>query len=332
MTIANVTVLGTGVLGIQIAFQTAFKGIPVVAYDIGPEAISRAKASIDRLAARYHEAVAGADAASIAAARARLTFTTDLKAAAAKADLVIEAIPERLDLKRRVFADLNRVAPAKTIFATNSSTLLPRSIADATGRPDRFLALHFANEIWTHNIAEVMGHAGTSPRTLKEVVTFARAIGMEPIEIQKEKSGYVLNSLLMPLLAAAAELYVDGIADPAAVDRTWRIATGAPAGPFEVYDAIGLETAYNIALMAGPRQQRFARILKENFIDKGHLGMATGKGFYEYPVAPAAAPQSSDVTPDDRDARQGSSSPGRAARRSPPLPARAATSSPRATA
>lgn len=283
MAIANVTVLGTGVLGIQIAFQTAYKGIPVIAYDVGADAIERAKAALDDLAARYLTDVAGADAAGIDAARTRMSFTADLKKAAAKADLVIEAIPERLDLKRKVFAELGRLAPARTIFATNSSTLLPRSIADATGRPDRFLALHFANRIWTYNIAEVMGHAGTSPKVMKEVVAFANAIGMEPIEIMKEKSGYVVNSLLMPLLGAAAELYVDGVAEPEAIDRTWRIATGAPAGPFQIYDAVGLSTAYHIATFGGPKQQAFARLLKEKFIDKGHLGVATGKGFYDYP-------------------------------------------------
>jgi 3-hydroxybutyryl-CoA dehydrogenase len=282
MAIANLTVLGTGVLGMQIAFHAAYKGLPVICYDVGPDPIRRARTTVDDLALRYLKEVAGADQAAVDAARARLTFTTDLKTAAAKADLVIEAIPERLDLKRKVFAELGRLAPAKTIFATNSSTLLPRTIADATGRPDRFLALHFANRIWAYNIAEVMGHAGTSPAAFKEVVAFACAIGMEPIEIRKEKSGYVLNSLLMPMLGAAAELYVDGIADIEAIDRTWRIATGAPAGPFEVYDAIGLTTAYNIACFGSPKQQAFARILKQNFIDKGHLGLSTGKGFYEY--------------------------------------------------
>jgi len=282
MSIAHVTVLGTGVLGIQIAFQTAYKGFPVVAYDVGSHAIERARAAVEVLAARYLKDVKDADDAALRAARSRLTFTTDLATAARAADLIIEAIPERLDLKREVLADLGQLAPPESIFATNSSTLLPSSMAASTGRPDRFLALHFANEIWIHNIAEVMGHPGTSPEVFKEVVAFARAIGMEPIELHKEKAGYVLNSLLVPFLQAGAALLVDGIAQPDAIDKTWRIATGAPMGPFQIYDVVGLETAYNIASAGDEKQKAFARMLKETYIDKGHLGVATGKGFYEY--------------------------------------------------
>jgi len=106
---------------------------------------------------------------------------------------------------------------------------------------------------------------------------------MVPIEIKKEKAGYVLNSLLVPFLNAAGELLVDGIADPETIDKTWRIATGSPSGPFQIYDVIGLMTPYNVA-MADPRpkSQAFAKLLKEEYIDKGKLGVATGEGFYVY--------------------------------------------------
>ncbi|SUB56171.1 3-hydroxyacyl-CoA dehydrogenase NAD-binding domain-containing protein [Brucella anthropi] len=186
------------------------------------------------------EDIPGADGASAEAAKARIAWTDDLEAAAGAADLVIEAIPEKLELKRQVYARLGAAAPPRTIFVTNSSTLLPSAMAGSTGRPERFLALHFANEIWKHNVAEVMGHAGTDPAVYEQVVAFARAIGMVPIEIRKEKAGYVLNSLLVPFLSAASGLLVDGIADPQAIDRTWKIATGAPKGPFEIYDIVGL--------------------------------------------------------------------------------------------
>lgn len=283
MTIAHVTVLGTGVLGAQIAFQTAYRGFHVTAYDIDDAAIDKARATIDRLAKRYLRDVEGADPAKIDAARARLAYATDLAVAARDADLVIEAVPERIELKRQVYAALGKAAPERTIFASNSSTLLPSAMAESTGRPSRFLALHFANEIWTHNIAEVMSHPGTDPEVFRAVVAFARDIGMVPIEIHKEKAGYVLNSLLVPFLSAAAELVVEEIATPQAVDDTWRIATGAPKGPFEIYDIVGLNTAYNISSAGGPKQQKFARYLKENYIDKGKLGTATGEGFYKYP-------------------------------------------------
>ena len=280
----NITVLGTGVLGSQIAFQTAFHGFDVVAYDIDQPALERAAERFERLAARYvADGVANAADGGAEAAIGRIRLTTDLADAARDAQLIIEAVPESLELKQGIYRTLADVAPATTIFATNSSTLLPSALADSTGRPDRFLALHFANEIWSHNTAEVMGTPATDPAVYDTVVEFASQIGMVPIQIKKEKAGYLLNSLLVPFLEAGAGLLVDGIAEPEAIDATWRIGTGAPAGPFEIYDIVGLETAYNISRMGGEQQQRFAALLKDEYIDKGKLGVATGEGFYTYP-------------------------------------------------
>ena len=128
-----------------------------------------------------------------------------------------------------------------------------------------------------------MGTPATDPAVYDAMVEFATRIGMVPIQIKKEKAGYLLNSLLVPFLQAGAELLVDGIAEPEAIDATWRIGTGSPAGPFEIYDIVGLTTAYNISRMGGEKQQRFAELLKEQYIDKGKLGVATGEGFYTYP-------------------------------------------------
>jgi 3-hydroxybutyryl-CoA dehydrogenase len=145
-----------------------------------------------------------------------------------KADLVIEAVPERIDIKREVYRKITAVAWPETIFATNSSTLLPSALAEATGRPDRFAALHFANEIWRHNVAEVMGHTGTSPEVIATVTQFATDIGMVPVVLHKEQRGYVLNSLLVPLLGAAATLLGKGIAARATSTGHGR---SAPAHP-----------------------------------------------------------------------------------------------------
>jgi len=280
----NITVLGTGVLGSQIAFQTAFSGFDVVAWDVDEPALEAARVRFRKLADRYiREDFQGSAGGKAEAALGRLRYTADLADAAKDADLVIEAVPEQLDLKRGIYARLGAVAPEKTIFATNSSTLLPSKLMDATGRPDRFLALHFANEIWKFNVGEVMGTDLTSPAVYDTVVEFARDMGMVPIEIKKEKAGYVLNSLLVPFLNAAGELLVDGIADPETIDKTWRIATGAPSGPFQIYDVIGLMTPYNVARAnPSPKSQAFAEYLKANYIDKGKLGVATGEGFYVY--------------------------------------------------
>jgi 3-hydroxyacyl-CoA dehydrogenase len=143
--------------------------------------------------------------------------------------------------------------------------------------------LYFANQIWKHNTAEVMGTKKTDPDVYRTVVTFASEIGMMPIELKKEHARYVLNSLLVPFLDAAGLLVADGVAEPETVDKTWRIGTGAPRGPFQIFDIVGLNTAYNIAAAEGEKQKHWARFLKENYIDKGKLGVDSGEGFYSYP-------------------------------------------------
>jgi len=281
--INKVTILGTGVMGSQIAFQIAYSGFDVSAYDINEEILDQARKKFAHLAAVYEKEVPDADSNKTAKAIARISLSSNLADAAADVDLVIEAVPEVLEIKRDIYEKLAKVAPAKTIFATNSSTLLPSDIKDFTGRPDRFLAMHFANMIWKLNTAEIMGTPDTDPAVFDTVVAFASQIGMVPIPIHKEKAGYVLNSLLVPWLNAAADLAAGGYAKPEDIDKVWHIATGAPLGPFQIYDIIGLKTPYNILSRGDAHEQKLAEWLKENYIDKGKLGISTGAGFYTYP-------------------------------------------------
>jgi 3-hydroxybutyryl-CoA dehydrogenase len=276
---ARVTVLGLGVLGAQIALQTAAHGVAVTAYDVDDAALATGRGRLDAFAAAAAAEVA--DPEAYRSAPDRIRPTADLADAVGDADLVIEAVPERLELKREVWARVGAAAPERTVFATNSSSLLPSAIADATGRPERFLALHFANHIWRQNTAEVMGSPATDPAVADRVEAFAAAIGMVPIRLHKEQPGYVLNSLLIPLLSAAADLVVRGVAEPATVDATWRTATGAPLGPFQIYDVVGLRTAYAIA-SADPRAAAWAAHLKEHYLDRGRFGVESGEGFYSY--------------------------------------------------
>ncbi|MBC9004894.1 3-hydroxyacyl-CoA dehydrogenase [Micromonospora aurantiaca (nom. illeg.)] len=281
--ITKVAVLGTGVLGSQIAFQTAYSGFDVAVYDINDEILAKAKDRFADLAETYKKSgVVGAADGKAMDALGRIRYSSDLADAVTDADLVIEAIPEVLKLKQATYEKLGAVAPEKTIFATNSSTLLPSEMKAFTGRPQKFLALHFANQVWKFNTAEVMGTTDTDPAVFDAVVTFAGEIGMVPIPIHKEKAGYVLNSLLVPFLNAATELAAGGYADPKDVDNVWRIATGAPLGPFQIYDIIGLNTPYNILSHGDAHAQGLAVWLKENYIDKGKLGVASGEGFYTY--------------------------------------------------
>jgi len=290
----NITVAGSGVLGSQIAFQIAFKGFNVNVYDINDEVLDRAKERMTNLKQRYQEDL-GATQEEVDAAYKRISFFSDLAKATADADLIIEAIPEVVQIKTDFYKELAKIAPEKTIFASNSSTLLPSQFAEATGRPQKFLNLHFANEIWKNNTAEIMKHPGTDDKVFEEVIAFAKAIGMVALPLQKEQPGYILNSLLVPLLDAAQMLLLKEVADPETIDKTWMVATGAPMGPFAILDVVGITTAYNITLAKAeatgdPDYKKLADLLKTEYIDKGKLGRGTGEGFYKYPNPPFMNP------------------------------------------
>lgn len=286
MKIKNVAVAGTGVLGSQIAFQTAFKGFEVSAYDINDEALEKAKERFNVLKERYQEDNYGTKE-EVDAAYNRISLHTDLAKAVENADLVIEAVPEVLAIKQKFYEELSQVAKEETIFASNSSTMIPSQIVGFTDRPEKYLHLHFANEIWKLNIAEIMKHDGTSTEVFEEVIEFAKAIGMVPIPLHKEQPGYVLNTLLVPHIKASIQLVVDGIAEPEIVDKTWMISTGAPFGPFAFLDIIGPNTPYNLYKAYGEAgdevSERVAGWLKAEYLDKGKMGKANGKGVYTYP-------------------------------------------------
>lgn len=263
--IENVTLLGAGVLGSQIAFQTAFNNFKVKVYDINDEAVQNAKKRFEDLKEIYKDEM-NISPRLLENALSNLTCTTNMEEAVKDSDLVIEAVPENIKVKEDTYSQLSKLAPEKTIFATNTSTLLPSEMMDFTGRPDRFIALHFANRIWKHNTAEIMATSKTDPEIYETIVDFARNIGMVPVKIKKEQPGYVLNSLLVPFLAAAGHLLVEGVSDIETIDKTWKIATGSPNGPFEIYDEVGLNTAYNISMTGN---EKFAKLIKEEYLDKG---------------------------------------------------------------
>jgi len=287
MKIKKIVVVGAGTMGRQIGFQCAVSGFQTVMYDVQQEALDDCKNKQLRFAGLF-VAKRGSNAEDIDAAVARLSYTTDLAEACRNADLVSESVPEDPEMKRQVYGELNRHCPELTIFTTNTSTLLPSQFADATGRPDRFLALHFANPVWDANIGEVMPHPGTDPEVFERVLEFAAEIGMVPIRLEKEQNGYVINSLLMPLLVAAQGLVTKGVASHEDVDRTWMVSTKMPVGPFGIMDLIGLETIFNVleywAKADGNEDLRkHADYIKNRFIESRNLGVKTGKGYYSYP-------------------------------------------------
>ncbi|MCZ9309487.1 3-hydroxyacyl-CoA dehydrogenase [Corynebacterium uberis] len=276
----NLTVFGTGVLGSQIILQAAYHGKNVVAFDVAQELLDRLPARWEALRKDYRRDLADYSDEAFDAAVARITPSLDPAEALKDADVVIEAVPERLDLKRQVWETIGANAPEKTIFATNTSSLKLSDIADASGSPERFCALHFANRVWQFNIGEVMGHAGTDPAVVQRLYAFAEEMGLEPVLVKKETPGFILNRLNIPLLNAGVDLYMEGVASIEDIDRTWRVSTGAPRGPFETYDIIGFRPVYDIRVAKNP-EDGFAKILKER-MDAGKSGIVDGEGFYRY--------------------------------------------------
>ena len=211
----------------------------------------------------------------------------DMEKAVEDADFVIESMSEDPKAKIGVYEAMRNLLPEKTILCTNSSTMLPSTFAEYTGRPEKYCALHFANSIWKNNTAEVMGHDGTDPDVYDQVVTFAAQIGMVPLQLHKEQPGYILNSMLVPFLDSALMLWTKDVADPQTIDLTWKLATGAPKGPFEIMDIVGVDTLYNINQMKPASQQegtieaQIGQRLKDK-LDKGETGVNAGVGFYKY--------------------------------------------------
>ena len=316
MAFQNVVVAGGGVLGSQIDYQIAYKGFHLTVWLRSEASIGRAKPKFERLLNIYLETLEGLkplcgsdslmyprglvdglkdltpekiDALKEQAKTPydNMVLTTDLADAVKDADYVIESVAEDPQQKAAFYAQLAPLLPEKTIVATNSSTMLPSSFAEYTGRPEKYLAMHFANEIWRNNTAEIMGHDGTDQAAYDAVVEFAKQISMVPLCLKKEQPGYILNSLLIPFLNAAQALYVNGVADPETIDLTWKLGTGAPAGPFQIMDVVGVVTAYNIVFRspeaADPDSTagKIAAMLKK-MIDEGKTGINAGEGFYKY--------------------------------------------------
>lgn len=310
----NIVIMGGGVLGSQIAFQTAFCDYNVTVWLRSEGSIERTKAKLELVKNSYIDAInlmampegksfnnwcrgiADVDNFNkdelinkVMGLSDKIKLELDMKKALEDADLVIESMAEDFEAKKDLYLKMTPLLPEKTIVVTNSSTMLPSKLAKYTGRPDKFLALHFANSIWKNNTAEVMMHPKTEEKYFNEVMEFANSIRMIALPLKKEKSGYLLNSMLIPLLFSGLDLYVNGVSDFESIDKAWLLGTGAPKGPFQILDTVGLETAYKIvemylkvpSFLAPYNFKGMAKVLKE-YIDAGKLGKASGEGFYKY--------------------------------------------------
>lgn len=218
----------------------------------------------------------------------------DPAAAAAEADIVSESVPENPELKGRVLGTFNELCPERAVFTTNTSTLLPSMFAEATGRPDRFAALHFHTPVWLSNVVDVMPHPGTSAETTQLLIAFAQRIGQIPILLRRENFGYVFNALYTAINREALTLVANGIASVEDVDRAWMGIMKMPVGPFGMLDAVGLDTVWHItdywARQLDDPQIRANADFVRSYLDRDRLGVKSGAGFYEYPDPAYATP------------------------------------------
>ncbi|MBV9605614.1 MAG: 3-hydroxyacyl-CoA dehydrogenase [Solirubrobacterales bacterium] len=291
--VRRITVVGAGTMGQQIAFQCAGHGYDVVVYDIDPGALEAASGRIDGYAEGL-EAGGVISADERRGAQERISMTTEIAVASNDADLLSEAVPEDPALKGRVLAEFDAACPPRTIFMTNTSTLLPSQFAEASGRPRRLLALHFHLPVWINNLADVMPHPGTEPEVTELVMAFARRIGQVPIELQREYNGYVFNSMYAALNRAAITLAQQEVASIEDIDRAWMHVTKAPVGPLGALDAVGLDTAWTItdywARELGDEQLEANAAFLKAYVDRGDVGVKAGRGFYSYPDPAYARP------------------------------------------
>jgi 3-hydroxybutyryl-CoA dehydrogenase len=271
-------------MGSQIAMACALAGYRATAYDLETGVLDRAAGELRRRLDR--DVTKGRrQRAEVDDAFARLTFTTELHAAASTADFVIEAAAEKLEVKRQIFAQLDTATPAHAILTTNSSAITSSQLADATARPDRVANLHFFNPALVMRCVEIVGGPATAPATVETTVAIARRLGKDPVVLHKEIPGFVANRILGAVRDEAIFLLEDGVASVEAIDTACRTALGYPMGPFELMDLTGIDIGYHAKLARyatsnDPRDLP-SRTVTE-LVERGELGRKTGLGFYRY--------------------------------------------------
>jgi 3-hydroxybutyryl-CoA dehydrogenase len=283
--IKKVVIAGVGTMGQQIGAQCAIHGLEVVLYDIDHDILAKAFERIKKLLKSFTTSNRITQKEADAAIR-RIRGTTNIGEAAANADLISESVPEDPELKGKVFSQFNALCPDHTIFATNTSTLLPSMFAQDTGRPEKLVAIHF-HDVRATDIVDVMAHAGTSEETLNVAIEFAIKIGQVPLVLRKESPGYVFNSMLAALFDAAQTLAANRVTSIEEIDRAWMGVLHTPIGPFGLMDSIGIDTVWKAKeywanKLNDEQNKKNADFLKE-YISKGHLGQKSGQGFYSYP-------------------------------------------------
>ncbi|MBD3206143.1 3-hydroxyacyl-CoA dehydrogenase family protein [Candidatus Bathyarchaeota archaeon] len=282
--IKKVCVIGAGYLGTQIGLTCARNGYDVHLYDISREALDISEGKIGE----YLEEWVKADDITTESSqriRDRIYFADNLEETA-KANIVIEAVVEDLEVKRSVFKELETIFSPETIIATNSSSIRVSKIEKGMDHPERVLNMHFYSYPWRTRIVEIMKGKHTADGVVKKAVEFSRSINVTPLMVQKESTGFIFNRIWRAIKKETLTVVDDKIASHEDVDRAWMSLYGTTAGPFGMMDRVGLDVVRDIELVyyneSGDPKDLPPKILLEK-INKGELGVKTGKGFYDYP-------------------------------------------------
>ena len=278
----KIVVIGGGTMGLDIAQVFARNSYDVVVRDINDAIIQASEArlnkGLDKLVAKGKM-----DEAKKADILAHMAFTTDLNVAA-DADLVVEAAIENLDIKKSIFADLDKICKPETILASNTSSISITAIAAATKRPDKFIGMHFFNPATVMKLVEVIRGAHTSDETCATIVELSKAIGKEPVEVN-EAPGFVVNKILVPMINEAVDLLYTGVASAEGIDTAMKLGANHPMGPLALGDLIGLDVCLAImdTLYDETHDPKYrASLLLRKMVRAGKLGRKTGIGFYDY--------------------------------------------------
>jgi 3-hydroxybutyryl-CoA dehydrogenase len=281
--IKKIAVVGSGIMGSQIAMVCALGGYSVVLHDINYESLTKAKESLKSHMDRRIQKGRLAEK-EVNDAFSRMIFSASFDEMK-DVDFVIEAIVEKLDAKRELFAKLDKVTPKHAILATNSSTIVSSKIADATSRPEKVCNVHFFNPALVMELVEVVRGPHTSEETAQIAVDVVKRIQKLPVLLKKEISGFIANRILGKLMDEAVYLLENGYADHEEIDLVCTKALNHPIGPFALMDLTGIDINYFVRMQryqeSGNEADMPAQIVQEK-VRKGELGRKTGKGFYNY--------------------------------------------------
>lgn len=282
--IHNVAVVGAGTMGSQIAMLCALAGYHVHVYDVDAATMRSARAELERRMARDVEKNRR-NQDEVDAAFTRLSWTGELADAVTTADFVIEAAVEKLDTKREIFAEIDRIAPSHAILVTNSSTIVSSKLSDVTHRGDRVCNMHFFNPALVMECVEVVRGPHTSEITVESTAALARSVGKTPVIVNTEIPGFLANRILNVIRDEAIFLADSEIASVEDIDTACRTALGHPMGPFELMDLTGIDIGYLAKLARYEDSKDTADLPARSVtrkVERGELGRKTGRGWYSY--------------------------------------------------